>query len=174
MPELTADFQSLPEEYQKVILVAQEQYKVLVAPLELLVGGRSGAVIYLVSVSANDMGVVEHCILKLDHKGKSAKSDEVTRHNTVMSKSTPAFAREHVAELVFDRVEHEGAIAIFYRIAGQSLLQYRPLSNYGQENQLKTIFTETNTVLLTEWNAKQTFEQAVHPQKVVQNWLGFR
>jgi len=108
MPELTTDFQSLPEEYQHVIRLAQDQYKITVAPLQLLVGGWSGAVVYLVSVSANDTKRVEHCILKLDRKGKNARSDEVTRHNTVMSKSTPAFARAHIAELVFDRVEHEG------------------------------------------------------------------
>ena len=174
MPELTTDFQSLPEEYQHVIRLAQDTYKITVAPLQLLVGGWSGAVVYLVSVSANDTGRVEHCILKLDRKGKSAKSDEVTRHNIVMSKSTSDFARNHIAELVFDRVEHEGAIAIFYRIAGQSLLKYRPLSNYGQQSQLKTIFTTTNTVLLSEWNVNQTFEQAVHPQKLLENWLGFR
>src|SRR3972149_3930440 len=174
MPELTTDFQSLPEEYQHVIRLAQDTYKITVAPLQLLIGGWSGAVVYLVSVSANDTGRVEHCILKLDRKGKSAKSDEVTRHNIVMSKSTPEFARDHIAELVFDRVEHEGAIAIFYRIAGQPLLNYRPLSSYGQQNQLKTIFTATNTVLLAEWNGNATFEQAVHPQKLLENWLGFR
>ena len=150
------------------------QYKITVAPLQLLVGGWSGAVVYLVSVSANETRRVEHCILKLDRKGKNAKSDEVTRHNTVMSKSTPEFARAHIAELVFDRVEHEGAIAIFYRIAGQSLLKYRPLSNYERQSQLKTIFTQTNTVLLDEWNGNRTFEQAVHPQKVLEKWLGFR
>ena len=91
-----------------------------------------------------------------------------------MSKSASDFAREHIAELVFDRVEHEGAIAIFYRIAGQSLLQYLPLSKFGQQNQLKTIFTATNTILLNEWNVNHTFEQAVHPQKVLEDWLGFR
>jgi hypothetical protein len=174
MPELTTNFQSLPEEYQHVIRLAQEKYGVTVAPLQLLVGGWSAAVVYLVSVSTNDTRRVEHCILKLDRKGKSAKSDEVTRHNTVTSKSTAEFARNHIAELVFDRVEHEGAIAIFYRIAGQSLLKYRPLSSYGQQSQLKTIFTATNSVLLSEWNGNQTFEQAVHPQKVLENWLGFR
>jgi len=174
MPELTTDFRSLPEEYQYVIRLAQDTYKITVAPLQLLVGGWSGAVVYLVSVSSNETRRVEHCILKLDRKGKSAKSDEITRHNTVMNKSTPEFARAHIAELVFDRVEHEGAIAIFYRIAGQSLLKYRPLSNYGQQSQLKTIFTATNTVLLEEWNQNQTFEQAVHPQKVLEKWLGFR
>src|SRR5215211_6925206 len=174
MPELTTDFQSLPEEYQHVIRLAQENYRITVAPLQLLVGGWSGAVVYLVSVSNNETKRVEHCILKLDRKGKNAKSDEVTRHNTVMSKSTPEFARNHIAELVFERVEHEGAIAIFYRIAGQSLLKYLPLSKYERQNQLKTIFTQTNHVLLDEWNANAAFLQAVHPQKVLQTWLSFR
>src|SRR5215208_4379371 len=174
MPELTTDFQSLPEEYQHVIRLAQDQYQITVAPLQLLVGGWSGAVVYLVSVSANEPKRVEHCILKLDRKGKNARSDEVTRHNTVMSKSTPAFARAHIPELVFDRVEHEGSIAIFYRIAGQSLLKYLPLSKYERQSQLKTLFTQTNTVLLNEWNGNPTFEQAVHPQKVLHTWLGFR
>ena len=174
MPELTTDFQSLPEEYQHIIRLAQDQYKITVAPLQLLVGGWSGAVVYLVSVSNNETKRVEHCILKLDRKGKNAKSDEVTRHNTVISKSTPEFAHEHVAELVFDRVEHEGVIVIFYRIAGQSLLKYLPLSKYERQSQLKTLFTQTNTVLLNEWNKNLAFEQAIHPQKVLHNWLGFR
>jgi predicted ATPase len=174
MSELTMDFQSLPDEYQHVIRLAQDTHKITVAPLQLLIGGWSGAVVYLVSVSANDTKRVEHCILKLDRKGKSAKSDEVTRHNTVMSKSTPDFAHDHIAELVFDRVEYEGAIAIFYRIAGQSLLKYRPLANYERPNQLKTIFAQTNTVLLSEWNSAHIFEQAIHPQKVLEKWLGFR
>jgi hypothetical protein len=174
MPELTTDFKSLPEEYQHILRLAQDQYNITIAPLQLLVGGWSGAVVYLVSVSSNETKRVEHCILKLDRKGKNAKSDEVTRHNTVLTKSTPEFARTHIAELVFDRVEHEGAIAIFYRIAGQSLLKYLPLSKYERQSQLKTLFTQTNTVLLDEWNDNATFEQAVHPQKVLHTWLGFR
>src|SRR6185436_7493045 len=101
MPELTSDFQSLPEEYQRVIQLAQDTHNITVAPLQLLVGGWSGAVVYLVSVFYNDIKRVEHCILKLDRKGKNAKSDEVTRHNMVMNKSTPEFARAHIAELVF-------------------------------------------------------------------------
>ena len=97
MPELTNDFQSLPEEYQNVIRLAQDTYQITVAPLQLLVGGWSGAVVYLVSVSVNETRRVEHCILKLDRKGKAAKSDEVTRHNAVISKSTPEFVRDHIA-----------------------------------------------------------------------------
>src|SRR5512139_3346598 len=174
MPEPTTDFQSQPEEYQHVLRLAQDTYKITVTPLQLLVGGWSGAVVYLVSVSSYETKRIEHCILKLDRKGKNAKSDEVTRHNTVMSKATPEFAREHIAELVFDKIEHEGAIGIFYRIAGQSLLKYLPLSKYERQNQLKTLFAQTNTVLLDEWNGNAKFEQAVHPQKVLHTWLGFR
>jgi predicted ATPase/Tfp pilus assembly protein PilF len=174
MPELTTDFQSLPEEYQHIIRLAQDTHNITVAPLQLLVGGWSGAIVYLVSVSSNDTKRVEHCILKLDRKSKNAKSDEVLRHNTVLTKSTSEFAREHIAELVFDRVEYDGAIAIFYRIAGQSLLKYLPLSKYERQNQLKTLFAQTNTVLLSEWNKNTAFEQAVHPQKVLHTWLGFR
>ena len=174
MPELTNDFRSLPEEYQHVIRLAQEQNNIVIAPLQLLVGGWSGAVVYLVSVAWNETKRVEHCILKLDRKSKNAKSDEVTRHSTVMEKATPEFARAHIAELVFERVEHEGAIAIFYRIAGESLQKYRPLSNFERQTQLKAIFVETNRILLSEWNQGLTFEQAVHPQKTLEKWLGFR
>lgn len=174
MPGVTTDFRSLPEEYQQVIRLAEATHKITVAPLELLVGGFSGAFVYLVSVSSSETGRLEHCILKLDRKGKTVTSDEITRHNTVLTQSAPEFARDHIAELVFERVEHEGAVAIFYRIAGQSLLQYRPLSNYGRQSQLKTIFVETNKVLLSEWNSAQRFEQGVPPQKVLEKWLGFR
>ena len=172
MPELTNEFQSLPEEYQHVIRLAQDTYEITVAPLQLLVGGWSGAVVYLVSVSSNETRRVEHCILKLDRKGKSAKSDEVTRHNTVMSKSTPEFARDHIAELVFDRVEHEGAIAIFYRIAGQSLLKYRPLSNYERQSQLKTIFTATYNILLIRMECKRCIRAGGSSPKDIEKVAG--
>jgi predicted ATPase len=174
MPELSSEFQSIPEEYQHLIRLAQDAYAISVAPLQLLVGGWSGAIVYLVSVSYNETGRVEHCILKLDRKGKSAKSDEITRHNTVTKKSGPEFARDHIAELVFDRIELAGTIAIFYRIAGQSLLKYRPLSSHERQDQLITIFARTNEILLEEWNANAAFEQAVHPQQVLDKLLGFR
>ena len=174
MTQPTTEFKSLPPEYQHVIQLAQEQYKITVALLQLLVGGWSGAVVYLVSVANDESGHVEHCILKLDRKSKQAKSDEITRHNTVLDKASPEFVREHIAELVFDRIEHEGAIAIFYRIAGQSLLKYLPLSKYDRQSQLKTIFIKTNSVLLDGWNRSRTFEQAIHPQEVLGKWLGFR
>ena len=174
MSELTAGFHSLPSEYQQVIRLAQDRHQIRVSPLQTLVGGWSGAVVYLVSVSWNGSGRVEHCILKLDRMGKAARSDEVTRHNAVIATAPPRFALAHIAELVFERVEYEGAIAIFYRIAGQSLLKYRPLSTYERQSQIETIFEKTNAALLDEWNAGRRFEQAAHPQEVLSKWLGFR
>ena len=118
MSELSLEFRSLPPEYQHIIQLAQDQNNITVAPLQLLVGGWSGAVVYLVSVAFNETQRIEHCILKLDRKSKKARSDEVTRHNTVMIKSEPEFASQHIADLLFDRVEDEGVLAIFYRIGG--------------------------------------------------------
>ena len=63
MPELTNDFQSLPADYQHVIRLAQETNKITIAPLQLLVGGWSGAVVYLVSMAWNENQRLEHCQL---------------------------------------------------------------------------------------------------------------
>jgi hypothetical protein len=45
---------------------------------------------------------------------------------------------------------------------------------FGQQDQLKTIFIQTNHVLLNEWNRDATFEQTVPPQKVLEKWLATR
>ena len=174
MPELATGFHSLPSDFQRVIQLAQDQHNLIITPLQELGGGWSGALIYLVSVASHASGPVEHFILKLDRKSKTSKSDEVSRHATAQSKSPPEFARDHLADLAFERVEAEGAIGIFYTIAGQSLQAFRPLSGYGQQHQLETIFAATNRHLLTEWNAALTFAQAVHPQELLAKWLGFR
>ena len=81
MPELAAGFQSLPPEYQHIIRLAQDQHHITVTPLQTLAGGWSGALIYLVSVSP-ETGPVRHLVLKLDRKGKTARSDEISRHVT--------------------------------------------------------------------------------------------
>ena len=56
LPELATDFQSLSEEYQHLVRLAEETHKITVAPLQLLLGGWSGAVVYLVSVSNKRLG----------------------------------------------------------------------------------------------------------------------
>jgi hypothetical protein len=174
MPELAGEFQSLPLEYQDLIRLAQDRHNITITPLQKIVGGWSGAIVFLVSVATEATKRVEHLILKLDHKGKSSKSDEVTRHHMAVSNSPPDFVRDHIAKIAFERLEHDGAIAIFYSIACQSLRDFRPLSSYRRQSQLKTIFTTTNTFLLTNWNANLAFEQAIHPQKLLGKWLGFR
>jgi predicted ATPase/class 3 adenylate cyclase len=171
--ELTPGFQSLPPEYQRVLILTQDQHQISVSPLQTLVGGWSGAMVYLVSVTYLASRRVEHFILKLDRKSAKARSDELSRHATAQSKSPAEFGRDHLATLAFELVEADGAIAIFYSIAGQSLQSFRPLSNYGQQHQLETIFSATYQYLLAEWNADAAFA-AFHPQELLEKWLGFR
>ena len=82
MAELVTGFQALPSEYQHVLLLAQEQHQIRVAPLQTLVGGWSGAMVFLVSVTYQTPQRVEHLILKLDRKSPKARSDELSRHVT--------------------------------------------------------------------------------------------
>ena len=80
MPESGVSFQKLLPEYQHVIQLAQVQHNISITPLQELLGGWSGAIIYLVSVASTDAGGVEHLVLKLDRKRPLSTSDEVTRH----------------------------------------------------------------------------------------------
>jgi predicted ATPase len=130
--------------------------------------------VYLVSVAYQDSSRLEHFILKLDQVGKKTRSDEIARHNQARDLSPAEFARDHIPEIHFGRVDSDEAIAIFYAIAGQSLRDFRPLSAYRQQNQLETIFEDTYRYFLSEWNAKASFEQALHPQALLKAWLGFR
>src|SRR5262245_61179491 len=140
MPELAAGFQSLPVEYQQVVRLAQDRYQIAVTPLEALAGGWSGAMVFLVSVASISLGRIEHYVLKLDRKNEKAQSDEIRRHDSAVRQSPPGFADRHLAQMVFDRIEVEGALGIFYSIAGQSLHRYRTLSAYEKPGQVETIF----------------------------------
>ena len=84
-------------------MLAQDQHGISAAPLQTLVGGWSGAMVFLVSVTHQTSGRVEHLILKLDRKSKTARTDETSRHVTVQSKSPADFANEHLASLAFER-----------------------------------------------------------------------
>jgi hypothetical protein len=174
MPKLAVGFQSLPLEYQNVIRLAQEMHHIAVTPLQALTGGYSGAIIYLVSVALFDPGRVEHYILKLDRKSEKTRSDEFGRYQNAIRLSPPDFAERHIARMAFERVEQAGAVAIFYSIAGQSLNQYRTLSAYERQSQVERIFADTHPLLLCQWNANRSFSQAVHPQGILEQWLGFR
>jgi predicted ATPase len=174
MPTLASGFQNLPPTYQQLILQAQERFKVAITPLQKLVGGRSGAMIYLVSVLAQADGQIEHLILKLDQKNPKARADEIDRHNQAMAASPPDFVHNHMPEMAFERIELEDAVAIFFTIAGQSLLDFRPLTSFTRQRQLEQIFIATQETILERWNGRASFEQALHPQELLKRWLGFR
>ncbi|HAY85372.1 MAG TPA: hypothetical protein DCY42_10765 [Chloroflexi bacterium] len=174
MPETVVSFQSLPPEYQQVIKLAQERYKIDLSPLQELAGGWSGAIIYLVRVASIESGKVEHLIMKLDRKRPMASSDEISRHEAVQQLSPPGFTSQHIPDMVYDRVEADNALAIFYTIAGQSLHNFRTLSSFKHQHHLESLFFATNHFLLDEWNANLKFEHVGHPQDLLKRWLGFR
>ncbi len=174
MSELAVGFHSLPDDYQNVIRLAQDEHKITITPLQMLTGGFSGASIYLVSVSGPGPEQVDHYILKLDRKSEKSTTDEIVRYQSAIDQSPAEFARSHIARMAFDRVEHAGVIAIFYSIAGQSLNLYRTLSSYEKQSQLEIIFAATYAHLLNDWNAQRTFNQALHPTALLKKWLGFR
>jgi predicted ATPase len=172
--QFTGSFESLPPEFQDVLRRAEDTLQIELTPLQELKGGRTGAHLYLVSVSFLPSRQVRHLILKLDRKGKTNEMDELERHRKAVMQAPPGFARDHLADLAFDRIETDVAVAIFYSIAGQSLQHYSSLANYQQQSKHEAIFGTTSTLLLTQWNAASTFEKAVHPQNLLARWLGYR
>jgi predicted ATPase len=174
VPESVVSFHSLPPEYQTVIQKAEQKFQISISPLQEIAGGWSGAFVYLVRVTSTDSGRVEHLILKLDRLRRKMTSDEISRHKTVQDQSPDAFSSQHIPQIVYDRVEAENALAIFYSIAGQSLHQYRTLSKFRRQSRLMKLFETTNHIVLEKWNAGKQFEQIDHPADLIKRWLGFR
>jgi predicted ATPase len=173
MSELAREFDALPPRHRAVLQLSQERYNIAVQPLQQITGGLSGAFLYLVSVSSAEGEKVEHLVLKLDQPEKG-EPGEVEQHALALDKAPPDFAEEHMADLAYEPVELDGSIAIFYRIAGESLQEYRPLSKFKQQSQLLAIFHVISMALLREWNAAAHFDQARHPQSLLTRWLGHR
>jgi predicted ATPase/class 3 adenylate cyclase len=167
------DFLNLPPEYQDLLSIAKEKHNLDVTPLQALTGGRTGAFLYLVSVSMGDSRRVEHFVVKFDHINEKAKPNEVERHRMAVSQAPSDFANQHMAKLAYT-VEYQGAIALFYTIAGQSLRQFHTLAAQEQQSRLEKIFDATSNYLFRDWNAEAVFERALHPQKLLERWLGYR
>src|SRR5215216_1570142 len=167
------DFEKLPPEYQHLLQLAKEKYNLDVTPLQTLTGGRTGAFVYLVSVSVGDSRRIEHFVVKFDRVNAKAKPTEVERHRLALSQAPTVFANQNMAKLAYE-VEYEGAIALFYTIAGQSLQYFRTVASQERESRLEVLFGATNDYLLKEWNAEAIFERAFHPQKLLERWLGHR
>ena len=174
MVKLADEFSVLSTDYQEVLKKAQETQQMKVTPLQELKGGQTGANLFLVSVSPLHTGKLQHLVLKLDRKNPKIGMDELERHRVAVNEASADFVRNHIPELGFDRFEYENSVAIFYNIAGQSLHNFKPLASYEEQKKIEKIFKTTNDVLLNKWNANPHFEQAVHPQKVLETWLGYR
>jgi hypothetical protein len=147
--------------------------------LDELKGGRTGALLYLVSLAPLSFGgiapeagqPVRHLVLKLDHISHRAAPDEIEQHRRVLSLTPPDFARQHIADLAYEVKEGE-ELAVFYAIAAQSLLQLCPLVAYARQSQLEVLFRTTEE-LLRDWSAPPAFERGIHPKKLLERWLSY-
>jgi len=173
---LDPEFLSLPVEYQNVLSLAQEKYGIEVKPLQPLSGGKSGALLYLVSVTFED-GHVEHLVLKLDQpiRWEVGEKSEAEKQSRAIELAPTGFVQRHMAKLAFEPIKSENTLAIFYTIAGDSIQQCRPIGSFSSWNQLKGIFSSVTIGLLEDWNSGYaSFRRSVHPRTLLEQWLGYR
>lgn len=174
MPFIGPNFDDLPPELAQVVARAEAELGLSITPLDVLVGGWSGAYIYLASVLDRSSALVQHVVLKLDRKKPQSTSDERSRHDAAVRLSPPGFASEHIPAIVYPVVETEQALAICYTIAGQSLRSFLPLSRFPRQRELETLMRVANFDLLTGWNPVPEFQRSDHPAELLNAWLGFR
>src|SRR6185503_7214689 len=167
------DFTNLPPEHQRLLQLAKEQHNMDVVPLQELKAGQTSAVLYLASVSLGDTRQVQHFVVKFDRVNERAKSGETERHRLAVSDAPEVFSRQNMSSLAY-QFEQEEATALFYTLAGQSLQRFRTLASIERQSRQEMLFAATNDYLLREWNADSTIEQALHPQALLQKWLGYR
>ncbi len=167
------EFGQLPQEYLHLLRLAEERQGLDIVPLRALSGGRTGAFLYLVSASAGDLRHLDHFVLKLDKVNPKSRETEIERHRMAMGQAPTSFAREHMPQLAHE-VSHEGAVALFYTVAGHSLQRFRTLASVEGQSQLATLFGATCDHLLRGWNSESAFERAVHPRELLEKWLGYR
>jgi predicted ATPase/DNA-binding CsgD family transcriptional regulator len=167
------DFTKLPPEHQRLLQLAKEQQGLDVVPLQELKAGQTGAFLYLASVSLGDTRQVQHFVVKFDRVNERAKSSETERHRLAVSDAPEIFSRQNMSRLAY-QFEQEGATALFYTLAGQSLQRFRTLASIERQSRLEALFAATNDYVLKQWNADSTIERALHPQTLLQKWLGYR
>jgi hypothetical protein len=141
------NFDQLPPEYQVLLQLAKEKYQLDVAPLDELKGGRTGAFLYLVSAFIGDSHSVEHFIVKFDHTTETTRQTERERHRHALSEAPKGFAAQNMAKLAYE-IEHQGAVALFYTVAGHSLQHFRPLASQERQSRLVKIFGAKNNDLM--------------------------
>jgi hypothetical protein len=167
------DFTKLPPEHQRLLQRAKEQHSLDVVPLQELKAGQTGAFLYLASVSLGDTRQVQHFVAKFDRVNERAKSSETERHRLAVSDAPEVFSSQNMPRLTY-QFEQEGATALFYTLAGQSLQRFRTLASIERQSRQEALFAATNDYVLKQWNANSTIERALHPQTLLQKWLGYR
>src|SRR5512138_2829113 len=143
------DFSKLPPEHQRLLQIAKEEHSLDVIPLQELKGGQTGAFLYLASVSASDSRQVQHFVIKFDRVNQKIGPSEIERHRLAVSQAPEGFRRQNMPVLAYE-FEQEGAAALYYTLAGQSLQRFRTLASIQRQSRLEMLFAATNDYLLKE------------------------
>ena len=174
---LDPKFNFLNPDYLDLILSLQNKHNILICPLQQLTGGRTGALLYLVSISISENNSPRHLILKLDQPKQwgSKPENEAEKHEVALADSPPRFVDQHIPDLAFPPLEKDGSIAILYSIAGYSLHTYRPLSGFKKQNRLEIIYSNLIDNLISDWyGAGMRYESNVNHHSILREWLGYR
>ncbi len=176
MTGLAPEFLSLSPEFQELLKHSQERSNIEITPIQKIGGGKSGAILYLVSISNVGTINIKHLIIKLDRitSNQGAGQNEIDKHKLAWNLAYPDFASRHMARLDSELTpfQSEESILIYYSIAGESLQIYQPISGHNLQIRLETIFSAINASLLEEWNKTLKFEKQIHPQALLEKWLG--
>ena len=141
--------------------------------LQLLVGGWSGTVVYLVSVSWDGPSGSSIASSNWIVRARTPCRMRSYRHSTVMTRprlSLPAHISPNWSLTRLSTRALSRSFIVSRGYPSQSIVRFRSTNGKtGSRPSYKTIH-----ILLTERNKTRTFEQAVRPQRVLETWLGFR
>lgn len=158
----------IDEKYHSLIEKCATEHDVTIQLLREIAGGRSGAKVFQVLVDDHQ------CILKLDRvrKDNYDSLSEGKKH----SQAKEAYSNEianHIVELHLPPITKSKRQALFYKIAGESFHNIRPLANFSAWETMAKLLNCLCTSLLEDWieGEQQNRFKTVDPEELLEEVL---
>jgi hypothetical protein len=143
--------------------------------LEVLGGGRSGALVLSVNVNAEGL-IPENAVLKLDRIREGSRTE--AERNQEAAKSSPEFFKNHIASLKGSPVETDEGVGMLFELAGGNETEVYTLSHYSKKVklvELKSALPVISSDLLADWNLEKIRKsETSDPWDILWSWLGSR
>lgn len=145
----------LDDKYQDLLEKAGEQFDIEI--IQELVGGYSGAYLFLANVSLKEGPESKLVILKLDRYDQ--KKNEKTQHQLMLDSFSDNFREIHLVKMAYPAITlpSKRRIALFYEVAGQSLTDFRPLRVYTNKKITNLLVQQITNDLLNEWKRNSSY-----------------